>query len=45
MVRPADRLLNELLKLKIANMKYIDRAPIFKLYGGQEEWPGPERVH
>ena len=45
MVRPADLLLNELLKVKLANMKYIDRAPIFKLYGGQDEWPGPERVH
>ncbi|MGB7484339.1 MAG: AraC family ligand binding domain-containing protein, partial [Castellaniella sp.] len=26
-------------------MKYFDQAPIFKLYGGQEEWSQAERVH
>ncbi|WP_323028904.1 helix-turn-helix domain-containing protein [Castellaniella defragrans] len=26
-------------------MKYFDHAPIFKLYGGREEWSGAERVH
>jgi AraC family transcriptional activator of pobA len=26
-------------------MAYVDRAPVFKLYGGTEEWSVPERVH
>ncbi|CAM5222770.1 AraC family transcriptional activator of pobA OS=Castellaniella defragrans OX=75697 GN=HNR28_001903 PE=4 SV=1 [Castellaniella defragrans] len=26
-------------------MAYLDFAPIFKLYGGQDEWPASEMVH
>lgn len=26
-------------------MTYVDRAPVFKLYGSAEEWSTPERVH
>ncbi|WP_368641580.1 helix-turn-helix domain-containing protein [Castellaniella ginsengisoli] len=26
-------------------MKYFDQAPIFKLYGGRDEWSRSERVH
>ncbi len=45
MVRHPDLFLNGFLRIKLANMKYFDHAPIFKLYGGQEEWSRAERVH
>ena len=44
-VRQPNHFLNGLLRIKLANMKYIDHAPIFMLYGGKDEWSGPDRVH
>ena len=45
MVRQRDSFLNGILGIKLANMKYPGKAPIFKLYGGQDEWSKEERVH
>jgi AraC family transcriptional activator of pobA len=45
MLRHPDLFLNGFLRIKLANMKYFDQAPIFKLYGGREEWSRAERVH
>src|SRR5690606_29697536 len=45
MVRQARVFLNGFFRIKITNMKYSDQAPVFKLYGGQDEWSRAERVH
>lgn len=45
MVRSSISFLNGFFWIKLTNMKYSDHAPIFRLYGGQEEWSGIERVH
>jgi AraC family transcriptional activator of pobA len=37
--------LNGFLEAKLTDMAYLDFAPIFKLYGGQDEWPAAEMVH
>lgn len=37
--------LNDFLGAKLTHMAYLDFAPLFKLYGGQDEWPASEMVH
>jgi len=45
MVPEPPRFLNGFLEGKITQMASLDFAPIFKLYGGQDEWPTAEMVH
>ncbi|MER1968275.1 helix-turn-helix domain-containing protein [Castellaniella sp. GW247-6E4] len=33
------------MTVKIVNMEYARQVPIFKLYGGHDEWPTPDLVH
>lgn len=45
-IMPAGRKFrNGFLKVKLARMEYLPRAPTFMLYGGQSEWPTLESVH
>ena len=44
-MRQSRAFLNGFLRNKITNMKYSQQAPVFKLYGGQDEWSREERVH
>lgn len=45
MVPEARHFLNGLLEAKLTQMASLAFAPLFKLYGGQDEWPSAEMVH
>lgn len=44
-MRLSNLFLNGFLRIKLSHMAYFEHTPIFKLYGGQEEWARAERVH